>query len=149
MINIFLSLEQYNSNHIIFFEKMKNNIIENGYFIKLIYSTMYFSLNGIYLHIPFIDIKIDNGYNKNKGYFDTQLNKNIMEKLQNIEINILNKMNTDKRPVYKIYDNLKNGNFKIYYNDCLDTNIILKISGIWISGDKYGLTYKFNNFNHL
>jgi hypothetical protein len=38
----------------IFFQEKKNNIIIDGTFTKIVYSTNWFSTNGIYLYIPFI-----------------------------------------------------------------------------------------------
>ena len=50
-----------------------------------------------------------------------------------------------KIPQYKIYEQLKNGNFKIItdINKMSNNLFMLKISGIWENDTEYGLTYKF------
>ena len=51
----------------------------------------------------------------------------------------------DKMPQYKIYEQLRNGNIKIFTDVGSKTlcSFILKISGIWETQHNYGLTYKF------
>jgi hypothetical protein len=52
---------------------------------------------------------------------------------------------------YKIYEQLRNGNLKIF-NDIGNKalcSFILKISGIWETQNNYGLTYKFVKINSL
>ena len=58
-------------------------------------------------------------------------------------------MSIDKTPQYKIYEQIKNGNIKMF-NDIGNKSIcsfILKISGIWETQNNYGLTYKFIKVN--
>ena len=63
-----------------------------------------------------------------------------------IEETILKKLDIkDKTPQYKIYEQIKNGNIKIFNNigNKSICSFILKISGIWETNSNYGLTYKF------
>ena len=48
-MNIVKTIDQYNENYIYFCEAIKNNIMNEGSFIRIIYSTPQFILNGIYL----------------------------------------------------------------------------------------------------
>ena len=51
----------------------------------------------------------------------------------------------EKIPQFKIYEQLKNGNFKVF-SDISNKSVcsfIMKISGIWETQLNYGLTYKF------
>jgi hypothetical protein len=67
-----------------------------------------------------------------------------------IEENLINKYNfVDKIPQYKIFEQLVNGNIKISndFGNKSYCNLILKISGIWETQDKYGLTFKFMKIN--
>ena len=50
-MNIVKKLEQYNEDHVYFLEPIKNNIMNNGRFIRIIYSTPLFTLNGIYISL--------------------------------------------------------------------------------------------------
>ena len=67
-----------------------------------------------------------------------------------IEENLLKKCRTtNKIPQYKINEQLKNGNIKIF-NEIENKTVcsfILKISGIWETHNNYGLTYKFMKIN--
>jgi hypothetical protein len=50
-MNIVKTIEQYNDDFVYFCEPIKNNIMNNGSFIRILYSTPTFILNGIYLSI--------------------------------------------------------------------------------------------------
>ena len=63
-MNIVKTLDQYDGNNIFFCDPIKNNIMNNGNFIRIIYSTSLFVLNGIYININFNYTSIDKYYNK-------------------------------------------------------------------------------------
>ena len=50
-MNIVKNINQYNENNIFFCEPIKNNIMNDGNFIRILYSTHNILLNGIYLLI--------------------------------------------------------------------------------------------------
>jgi hypothetical protein len=146
-------LEQYNNNNIFFCEPINNNIINDSNFIRILYSTHEFMLNGIYLYIPLKDVIIEKNYNKYRCSFNIHNNKTI-DKIKNIEVQLLQKYSiTNKIPLYKISSQILNGGIKIFnnysltHNNCDQNNcgytLILKISGIWETECNYGLTYKF------
>ena len=116
-MNIVKRIEQYDENNVFFCEPIKNNIMNDGNFIRIIYST-----NNIALH------------------------KDIIENIKIIEENILKKYNIkNKAPQCKIYEQLKIGIIKLF-NDIGNKpngDFILKIAGIWETTNSYGLTYKF------
>jgi hypothetical protein len=145
-MNIVKTLEQYDEDCIYFCDPIKNNIMNDGYFIRIIYSTPIFTLNGIYLSININHLTIEKYYNKFKCSFDITLYKDLIERLQIIEDNIIKKINIrGKIPQYKIYEQLKNGNIKIFSEniDKITNTFLLKIAGIWETDMYYGLTYKF------
>jgi hypothetical protein len=148
------NLEQYNNNNIFFCEPIINNIIDDSNFIRILYSTHEFILNGIYLYIPPNDIIIEKHYNKYKCSFNINSNNKTVDKIKQIELQLLQKYYiTNKKPLYKIYSQIINGGIKIFNNyKSYNTHsaklnevytIILKISGIWETDYNYGLTYKF------
>ena len=92
-MNIVIPIDFFNEDHLFFFEKIKNNIISNGFFIKIIFSTSFYSLNVILIDIPLFNIKVIYKNNKSKYYFDILLNDKRIEKIKNIEYNILKKAN--------------------------------------------------------
>ena len=145
-MNILKTLEQYDDDSVYFCDPIKNNIMNDGNFIRIIYSTPIFTLNGIYLSININHLTIEKYYNKFKCSFDTNLYKDLIDKLQTIENNIIKKINIrGKIPQYKIYEQLKNGNIKIFSEDIskINNTFLLKIAGIWETDMYYGLTYKF------
>jgi hypothetical protein len=146
-MNIVKTLEQYNDDFIYFCDPIKNNIMNDGYFIRIIYSTPIFTLNGIYLSININHLTIEKYYNKFKCCFDVVFYKELIDRLQIIEDNIIKKINIrGKIPQYKIYEQLKNGNIKIFSEniDKINNLFLLKIAGIWETDMYYGLTYKFS-----
>ena len=145
-MNIVTTLDQYDNNSVYFSEPIKNNIMNDGYFLRILYSTPLFILNGIYISININHITIEKYYNKFKCSFDTHLYKDLIEQLYIVEDNIIKKINIKgKIPQYKIHDQLKNGHIKIF-SENIDKNnnlFLLKIAGIWETDMFYGLTYKF------
>jgi uncharacterized CHY-type Zn-finger protein len=119
--------------------------MNDGNFIRILYSNDIMVLNGIYLLVNLTDICCEKYYNKYKCNFNISNHKELIENLKNIEENILKKYKSTKTPCYKIYEQLRAGHIKIF-NDIGNTNscyFILKISGIWETQTNYGLTYKF------
>ena len=149
-MNIVKNIDQYDENNVFFCEPIKNNVMNEGSFIRIIYSTHNFVLNGIYLLITLNDITCERYYTKYKCLFNTILHKEIIDNFKIVEENLLKKYEIiDKIPQYKIYEQLKNGNLKLF-TDVGNKSVcsfILKISGIWETQYNYGLTYKFIKVN--
>jgi hypothetical protein len=167
-MNIVKQVNQFNENNIFFCQPIKNNIIENGVFIRILYKINTFVLNGIYLLLPLKDVRIEKYYNKQKYIFDINKNKQVLEKVKEIEETILKKAGIrNKTPLFKISENITHGNLKIInyniqpttskeqfkYGDQLeedgdspkisnDLTVMLKISGIWENENCYGVTFK-------
>jgi len=150
-MNLVKSIEQYNHNNVVFCDPIKNNIMNDGNFIRILYSTGIMTLNGVYLLINLSDIVCEKYYNKFKCTFNVFNHKEIIENLKLIEEDLLKKYKTDKIPSYKIYEQIKCGYIKIYsdIDNNSNTSFILKISGIWETQTNYGVTYKFLKINNL
>jgi len=148
-MNLVKSIDQYNDNNIFLCEPIKNNIMNEGNFIRILYSNDIISFNGIYLLVKLNEITCEKYYNKYKCIFNVNLHKDIIENLKIIEENILKKYDTYKIPSYKIYEQLKSGHIKVFDNIENKNNslFILKISGIWETENNYGLTFKFSKIN--
>jgi hypothetical protein len=148
MMNIVKTINQYNEDYVYFSEPIKNNIMNDGNFIRIIYSTPLFVLNGIYILINIGHITIDKYYNKFKCTFDINQHKEIVDKLRVIEENLLKKTGIiGKIAQHKIYEQLRNGNIKVFSETAekINNTFLLKIAGIWETENDYGLTYKFIN----
>lgn len=150
-MNIVIRFDQYNAENIFFCDPITNNIMNDGNFIRILYSTDNMILNGIYLLLTLSDIICEKYYNKYKCSFNTITHKDVIENIKNIEEQIIKKYNIkNKTPQYKIYEQIKNGNIKLF-NDIgnkLVGTFILKIAGIWETENNYGLTYKFVKVNN-
>ena len=147
-MNIVKRLDQYNEKYVYFSESIKNNIMNEGNFIRILYSTSEFSLNGIYLLFNLNNVFIENYYNKYKISFDIYSHKELFEKINKIEESLLKRVNLKhKIPQYKISEQIFNGNIKIVLDNSnkqvYRKEYVLKISGIWETELHYGVTYKF------
>ena len=144
-MNIVKNMNQYDENNIFFCEPIKNNIMNEGNFIRILYSTHNILLNGIYLLIKLNDISCEKYYNKFKCSFNPLNHKDGIENIKIIEENILKKIDIKKIPQFKITEQLKNGNIKVFSetSDKIGNTFLLKIAGIWETDTEYGLTYKF------
>jgi len=146
-MNIIEDIDKFNIDYVFFCDPIKNNIIVNGTFIRILYSNQYLTLNGIYMYIHFHSISNEKYFNKYKCTFDTMSNYKLIEQIRNIEFSILKKINIqNKTPLFKIYDLIKTGNIKIFSEnmDKINNGFLLKISGIWEDELSYGVTYKFS-----
>jgi hypothetical protein len=143
-MNLVKNMNQYDENNIFFCEPIKNNIMNDGTFIRILYSTHNILLNGIYLLISLTDIACEKYYNKYRCIFDPSNHKDIIDNIKIIEENILKKIDIKKTPQLKISEQLRNGNIKLFNMiDQEDSSFIVKISGVWETQYNYGLTYKF------
>ena len=156
-MTLFLSsdMKSVELNNIICFEKIKNNIMNNSYFYKLIYSDEFCSFNGIFFIFKMKNIKIEKYFNKLKcNISNLQHNLNQIKNICLIEEKILHKFKEILHGYtykFRIKEQLKNMNIKLQNNENYkytnydNLTFLLKISGIWSSSDKKetGLTFKF------
>ena len=131
-MNIALSVKDITIDDIFFLDPIKNIIINNSKFIRIIYSSNLLTLNGIYLIC-----NIDNKDNNN--------NHGLLLYIQSLEDNILNKFSKEKIKNYKIREYFNNNFINTDYTKDQEkyTKYILKISGIWDASNNIGLTFKF------
>jgi len=145
-MNIVKNIEQYSDDCVYFCDPIKNTIMNDGNFIRILYSTPLFILNGIYLSIIINQLTVERYFNKYKCVFDITSNMDVVNRIKNIEETILSKIKINgKIPQYKIYEQFRNGNIKVFADniDDVTNKFLLKIAGIWETDYSYGLTYKF------
>jgi hypothetical protein len=145
-----LNLGDYNDRNVFITDSIRNIVIDNSSFVRIIYSTSNIVFNGIAFEVPFHNFKIARYFNKWRCMFSINDNTDIIRKINHIEQTLLQKTNmADKNPCCKISDQLNSGFIKIFLEDDDQTQlseqnkILLKISGIWVSEKEYGITYKF------
>ena len=147
---VVLELDDLNINNVFYQEKVKNTVMENSNFLRVVYSNELFILNGIFVKFLLNLQTVEKSFNKYKCLFDVKQHSDIITKISMIEKNLMERhLFTNKTPVYRISEQLNNGFLKIFNEtECTDKNdFILKIYGIWENECEYGLTYKFININ--
>ena len=120
-MNILLDIDNIDEKYIFFQDGIKNTVINNSNFIRILYSNNEFTLTNI-------NIK-----------FNLKKNPEILYKIINLKKNILNLFNYNCNHFYKLKDQLIiNNNTK---------SSILKISGIWENENTIGITSKLIQIN--
>jgi len=141
--------ENINPKNVLLCEKVINTIIQNSYFYRINYSTEDYSTNGIFVYLELKNVKPKIFYNKIKYDFSIKENKPNLQKIVDLEKNILSCFEyLNKNKKYSIREQIDQGNFKIFNDKILKNNFILKMSGIWENETEYGLTYKFIGISH-
>jgi len=151
-MNFLIDPKDFNIKNV-FLLDTKENTIMNGNFIKLIYSTVFLTLNCIFLEFP-IQIYEKKSYNgKSYIFFNNKDFSDLVDSFQKIESSLLdlfvqiNNKASKKKVVYTIHTQLKNGMIKYYqYSEIRNESMFfMKISGIWETATEIGLTYKLIN----
>lgn len=151
-MNVFVTPDNFDYNNIFYSDSIKNTVIDNSSFIRIMYSNDLFILNGIYLKINFNEIYLENVNYKFKYNFNIEKNLKLLNYIKELEYNLLKGVNIKNKILStKFYDQLKCGFIKITGDgENVDTkSYILKISGIWESPYEYGLTYKIIDINKI
>ena len=146
-MNVVLREDQYNIANIYFSEAIQNIIMENSSFIKLIYSNHNIMMTGLFLLVGLKNTTKELYFKKIKITYDINANISTLIRLYEIETEILDKYNSNKKQKKIVYETLSCGSVKIFPNNDEDivrgnNSFILKISGIWENETEYGLTYK-------
>lgn len=151
-MNLLLTPNKYNINYVYYNDSIKNTVIDNSNFIKIMFSNNDLYLNGIYLLVELENVSLEKYYNKYKCIIneDNINNKNIFQFMYKLEHEILHKYNNNKNKKLIITNQLKQNNIKLFIENknIKETKypklqFCLKISGIWEKNDEIGLTYKF------
>lgn len=167
-MNILININDFQTENIFFMEN-KENIIVNGIFVKILYSSEYYTMNGIYLHFPLMYYEKNNiptniqpsisfqninmKKDKNVLFFDIEKNFELISQFSKLETTILqfymkNKNIKNKNIVKNISTQLKNGairyyNYKflngLYVSKLNESNAIKSNNNDYISQIKHGL----------
>ena len=148
------NIENIEKKFIVLNDPIKNSVLQHSNFYKLSYSNNILSFNGIYIVINLNNIN----YNEKqlRIEFNFEDNNEIINKIKELEENILNLLNIpDKEKQYKMTEIFKTNNLKYALNDLnyesinnnfeyqkMKDSLIIKISGIWETKEKYGITFK-------
>tara|TARA_E500000178_G_scaffold329200_1_gene359880 strand:+ start:522 stop:1010 length:489 start_codon:yes stop_codon:yes gene_type:complete len=158
-MNVYLKLNDIKLNpekHIDLYDNIrylypKKNTIMDGEFTKILYSKNYVTMNGLYLYIPLSVSERKNVENIHCRYMNmnNKQNLSIIHDLKTIEKVLLQNYkqynNTDKHFELVLSKQLATGQIRVYHENSHKqkiNNYVIKISGIWETSNKIGLTYK-------
>lgn len=129
----------------------KKNTIMDGEFTKILYSKDYVTMNGLYIYIPFSITPKKNSENIHTRNINICNNQNqiLMHDLKHIE-NLLLQNYRQYNKINKMFElvlakQLATGQIRVYHesnNKYKNNKYVIKISGIWETASKIGLTYK-------
>lgn len=125
----------------------KRNTIMEGEFTKILFSNRYVTINGLYLHLPIKFDRRSEDMHHYRGIKD-RVNYQLIMELKELEVKLLQHFKQSMQKTVEfdtiLSKQLNTGNIRVYQekertrtNEC-----VLKISGIWESQGKIGLTYK-------
>ena len=148
---LIINPEDFNKKYLMLSEKIKNNIMNDGFFYRLYYSDDCGTTKGLFLEFNLVNVSVEKYFNKLKCNFIKNDNATIIRFIKNVEKIILSSVpNVEyKTPVYRIEEQLQNDFIKIFYNDTKNIHekksidLLLKISGIWTNEKEYGVTFRF------
>ena len=147
-MNIVMPITNYKRNDdlLLFLEPIKNTIIENSLFHRLVFTNEFVTFNSIYLTIPLKNVETIKYFNKYKCNINE--NSDMVHHIIQFEQNMMKSIHLAKRPRFTILEQLKTGSIRLFSEKVLPSynvsfTIILKFSGIWETPEEYGITFKF------
>jgi hypothetical protein len=131
----------------------KKNTVMNGEFTKLLLSKNTVTMNGLYLHLP---ISVEKKRTANNEVFiryitNTTTNINVVRDLKLLEKALLTHYQEYtkryKQIEYILDRQLTTNQIRVYHDNnssksMKTTSYVIKISGIWETDSKIGMTYK-------
>lgn len=143
---IVINLCDFQYTNVFFKKAVKNKVIDNSIFYRIIYSDSIMCTTGLFIKIPITIQLLERFHNNYKCTFTVQDNENTINELEKIEHKILDLVNIKKKKVkYGILNQLRCGTMKFYTNHLgnhISGQYIIKISGVWETEKNYGVTYK-------
>ena len=149
-MNAVMKLNDFNKDNIYLLDPIKNFVLDEAWFYKLIYSTNVVTLSNIIFNIKMYNVLLYKSNNKYRLTFEKNDNNiNVFKILNNIEKDILDKLNLEGNPTIDMINILTTRHLKLYSKNDLndkfkEIDIKVKISGIWKTYNNYGITYKFS-----
>lgn len=154
-----LILHDINPQNIVYHQPVRNTVMDESIFMRIGYSNPLFTMNGVYMTMRLKGEVSDSFFNKSRLSFQLDPdNLEQIDKIVKLEQEILRRAGiSDKEKMTKLKDQLFTRHIRVFNNDpeqsetlCSDNNdeIVVKISGVWITEKAYGLTFKFFQINH-
>lgn len=123
-MNIIIPIDKINNKNIYFHDAIKNTVINNGDFIRILYTDKYLICNGLQIK------------------FNINPTPEVFNLLCNIEKDILNLYNKSVKHFLKFEEQINFNINKYSHLSSIKNFFIIKISGIWENNIGIGLTCK-------
>ena len=151
-MNVVLDISQFDKDCVHFQKSVRNTVMDNSHFIRVVYSIELFSLNGLFVKFSLRNAKVERYFAKFKCNFGCSGNEEVVQQLINLERVILQRAGIKgKQYACKIREQLEAGTIKLFANESdgqVGNNFILKVSGVWETADEVGVTFKFIDSHH-
>ena len=156
-MNVAVGSEMITKKNIFFYDEVENKVMPDSVFVQTGFSNKLFSLSGIYITTKFVVAHTDKYFKKYKYILNSAENVGQIDDLIKIEKMILSNLN---RPhitkIYKLKEQLSSLSVLVFEcSDALTINhlsgnriLMLKISGVWITENSCGITFKFFHINN-
>lgn len=151
-MNIAIPLSAYNPKYLFLCLPVRNTIVEDSTFARLLFSNDFMTTIGIHLQLNVVGATDEPYYQKLRTVFKVDENENMVKHVVNIENSILDLANTGKTRVTKLSDQLRSGILRSSATANWQTkgqNFVLKITGIWETDTDCGVTYKVTDATRL
>ena len=139
-MNLFIPYNIFEINKILFQKPVENKIKYYNNFYRILYNEGCYTIQNVIISIP--ESHIITNYN-NKTY-KISFNNDLLYSLFYIEYELLKKINliTKKKIERLLHNDCMYKRYILYLNKP-PNKLFIRISGIWESNDKIGITYKF------
>jgi len=145
---------EIDNKYIYYNAPVKNTVMDTGRFVRVGYSDPVVNLNGVYISVPLIVTSTERYFNKAKYSFEYTDNIETIDVLTGLENYVLSNVSdvTDLEPTHKLREQLLTRNVRVYNSDMdphstdsqqREIQLLVKISGVWLTDHAYGLTFKF------
>ena len=144
MAYLTIPLSKLSLRGIIYHPAVPNTVMDNSKFIRLGYSNADFTLNGIHIVVAGVAPSSESARGRYQCTFRYEANQEWLEALIQLEQTILAGV-SGRRQTYRLREQIIGGHVKLNdgWGSASFTNMILKVSGIWITSTACGITYKF------
>jgi hypothetical protein len=138
-MNLCLDIDNIYIKDVAFYKPIQNKIAHYKNFYKILYNIEMFTLNTLIIQVDIRDLQVIKENNIYKVSFS--IDPVFLEKLKLFETKLLDNFNqiTNKKIMYSFNKFI---NKLIYNTTNPNTNIVLRISGIWESDTQIGITNK-------
>ena len=145
-----LEPDQVRAQYVLTHPPVRNTVMPDSNFIRLIYSDGVMALNGLHIIAKLYPLRIEQYFNKYKCTLDVAKSAREVQTISSLEQMVLDQAGVKgKTPVKRITEQLQQGHFKLFSEPMRTRSkrspptFVLKMSGVWGTAEEFGVTHKF------